>query len=382
MGIITYFDNNATTPMDSRVAEKFIQLCQEFWANPSSLHARGQKAQQELIESRERIAQCLGATRDEIYFTSGGTESNNLFLQSFFQSLPPSRRHVLTSTIEHPAVLNVFEQFTARGGKVEYIPVNEDGRVDLTILSRKLTEEVGLVAVMMANNETGVLQPIQEIGNLCREQGICFFSDGVQAVGKIPIRVKELGVRGLSFSGHKFYAPKGIGGLYVDASLKLKPLQFGGHQERGLRPGTENVPAISAMSWALQYACEEMLTTEKRLHALKEKLRQGLSAIEGIQINGSSSYALANTLNIAIQGVQAESLMVNLDLRDIAVSTGSACSSGATEPSHVLQAMGLSRERCKSSIRISLGKQNTEHDVDHFLRVFPSCIQRLREVAI
>ncbi|MEK7487265.1 MAG: cysteine desulfurase family protein [Planctomycetota bacterium] len=381
MGTTTYLDNNATTPIDSRVAEKFYQLCQEFWANASSLHSLGQKTQQELIESRERIAECLGATRDEIYFTSGGTESNNLFLQGLFQKLLPLKGKVLTSTIEHPAVLNVFEHFASRGGKVEYLPVNEEGRVELGLFQRKLTPEVGLVALMMANNETGVLQSIQEMGKICREHGAVFFSDGVQTVGKLPLNVKELGVHGLSFSGHKFYGPKGVGGLYVESSVKLPALQFGGHQERGLRPGTENVPAISAMSWALKYACEEMQVTEKRMKQLKERLLQGFSTLEGVQINGSLVYSLPNTLNIAIQGVQAESLMVNLDLHNIAISTGSACSSGATEPSHVLQAMGLSRERCKSSIRISMGKQNTEQDIDFFLKIFPSCIQRLREVA-
>lgn len=379
---VTYLDNNATTPLDPRVAEKFSQFCQEYWANPSSLHSKGQHAQQAILESREQIASCLGATRDEIFFTSGGTESSNLFLQSVFATLPSHKKKILYSPTEHPAVLNVMESFAKKGALVEMIPVDSTGRIVLHQFFQKLTPNVGLVAVMIANNETGILQPIQEIGRKCREEGVLFFADAVQAIGKIPVSAKKLGVHGMSFSAHKFYGPKGVGGLYVDSTLKLSPLQFGGHQERGIRPGTENVPGILAMSLAMKYACEEQNEAHQRFKNHKEKLVQELSKIPGIHINGGLEHTLPNTLNVAIEGVNGESLIVNLDLKNVAVSTGSACSSGATEPSHVLTAMGLSRELSKSSIRISMGKQNTEADIDRFLQILPACIYRLREVAI
>lgn len=377
---LIYFDHNATSPLDLRVEKKFFQLCQEFWANPSSLHYEGQKAQQELLESRERLAQCLGVERDELYYTSGGTESNNLFLQGV--QLPPKRNKVLASTIEHPAVLNVFKAWEAQGRSVGYISVEGQGRVSLSHLKSLLTEDVGLVAVMFANNETGVIQPIAEIARLCREREILCFTDAVQAVGKIPIDAKKLGVHGLSFSGHKFYAPKGVGGLYIEKGIHCSPLQRGGHQEREVRPGTENVPAFSAMSWALQYLTKEYSEIEIQMKSLKQRLLSAFLQMKGVHLNGDVENSLSNTLNIAVEGVNAESLVVNLDLRHIAVSTGSACSSGATEPSHVLSAMGLSREKCKSSIRLSLGKENTLAEVEQFLAVFPSCIQRLKNIAL
>ncbi|WP_297209054.1 MULTISPECIES: cysteine desulfurase family protein [Thermodesulfovibrio] len=354
-----YLDYNATTPIEPRVKEEMIRILDEF-GNPSSAHKFGRKARQLVEESRYKVAKLLGAQPQEIVFTSGGTESNNLAI--FGRALCFERGHIITSCIEHPATLNPCRQLQRMGYDVTYLPVNSQGVLDPDDLRRAIRKDTILVSIMHSNNETGVLQPIKEIGEILREREIPFHTDCAQSIGKIPVSVSELNVTMVSLAGHKFYAPKGIGALYVKEGFIIKPIMFGGGHERGVRPGTENVPYIAAFAKACEIINCEFDEIEKHLRAITDIIWERLSRIERVKLNGQGTPRLPNTLNISISDIKAEQFVKRLDGR-IAISAGSACHSGVEKPSHVLVAMGLTEKEALSSIRISTGKFNTVEEI-------------------
>lgn len=360
-----YFDHNAATPVSARVLEHLVPALADVHGNASSIHHDGQIAKHRMEVARCQTAALLNCDPRELIFTSGGTESNNLAI------LGSPRGHVITTSIEHPAVLNPCAQLE----NVTYLAPGEDVRT-------AIRSDTVLISVMHANNETGSIQPIEQIGRIAREAGVMFHVDGVQAVGKIPVDVKALGVDLYSISGHKLYAPKGIGALYVRKGVKLKPLFFGGRHERELRPGTENVPGIIAFGCAAAFAAEDLATESSRLAELRDRLEAGvLNRIPGTGVNGGRANRLPNTTNIYFDGFDGEGMVISLDLKGFAVSSGSACSSGAVEPSHVLLALGLSKDRAKSSIRFSLGRSNTIDQVDALIDAVAESAAHLRRLS-
>ncbi len=377
-----YLDHAATTPVRSEVREVLAEVLSGTFGNASSMHSVGQGAKKVLEESRGLVASRIGGAADELIFTSGGTESDKLAIRGTAYAQRDKGNHIITTTIEHHAVLNCCAALEAEGFEVSYIPVGPECVVDPGEIEKAIRPETVLISVMMANNETGSIEPIAEIGEIARRSGVVFHTDAVQAVGKVPVDVEELGVDLLSMSGHKIYGPKGVGALYVRRGTSLKPLLCGGHHERSLRPGTENVPGIAAFATAVDLAVGELGEIDKKLGFLKEKLAAGvLEKIEAVGVNGSREKSLPNILNISFEGVDGESLLLNLDLLGFAVSTGSACTSGATDPSHVLLAMGLSPQLAQSSIRFSFGRDNTEEEVDGLLEVLPDIVTRLRDLS-
>jgi len=378
----TYLDHAATTPVRSEVQKVLADTMSQTFGNASSIHSSGQDAKRILEESRERVASCIGAATDELIFTSGGTESDNFAIGGTAYALKDKGNHIITTAIEHHAVLNCCKAIEEEGFEVSYVPVDSECLVDPARIAEAIRPETILITVMAANNETGAVQPIAEIGAIAGANGAVLHTDAVQAVGKIPVNVEDLGVDLLSISGHKIYGPKGIGALYVRKGTSLRPLLYGGHHESSLRPGTENVPGIAAFAKAVELAVEELTESEKSLRSLKEKLASGISErIQAVHRNGSKEKSLPNILSISFEGVDGESLLLNLDLLGFAVSTGSACTSGATDPSHVLLAMGLSPQLAQSSIRFSFGRDNTEVHVDRLLEVLPDTVTRLRELS-
>jgi cysteine desulfurase len=381
-----YFDHNATTPVAPEVLRDLTETLVEICGNASSIHHFGQAAKQRLEASRREIAARIGSDPREIVFTSGGTESDNLAIfgiarKGLEKAAPGSgvrvRNHVITTVIEHPAVLNACAQLEREGAEVTYLPVNAEGIVALDDVKRALRSTTGLVTIMHANNETGVLQPVREIGQLARGAGAVFHSDGVQMAGRLQINVRELSVDLYSISGHKFGAPKGIGALYVRKGTVIEPVMFGGHHERDRRAGTENVPGASALGRAAALAANWADTS-----VLRDRLDRGiLKRIEGASINGSVDHRLPNTTNICFEGIEGEAIVIALDLRGYAVSSGSACSSGAVEPSHVLLAMGLTPEDARSSVRFSLGPENTEKEVDGLIEAVEASVAHLRRIS-
>jgi cysteine desulfurase len=381
-----YFDHNATTPVAPEVLRDLTETLVEICGNASSIHHFGQAAKQRLEASRREIAARIGSDPREIVFTSGGTESDNLAIfgiarKGLEKGAPGSgvrvRNHVVTSVIEHPAVLNACAQLEREGAEVTYLPVGAEGLVALEDVKRALRSTTGLVTIMHANNETGALQPVREIGALARTAGAVFHCDGVQVAGRMPIKVRELGVDLYSISGHKFGAPKGIGALYVRKGTAIEPILFGGHHERDRRAGTENVPGASALGRAAALAANWADTS-----ALRDRLERGiLKRIKGASINGSVDHRLPNTTNISFDGIEGEAIVIALDLRGYAVSSGSACSSGAVEPSHVLLAMGLTPEEARSSVRFSLGPENTEPEVDGLIEAVEASVAHLRRIS-
>lgn len=359
-----YFDHNATTPVAPEVLRGLASSLSEVYGNASSIHYFGQAAKQKLEGARRSLATALGCDPREFVFTSGGTESDNL---AIFGSLGNRARrplHAITSSIEHPAVLNAFHQLEKEGVEVTWLPVGSGGVVNPDDVARALRPSTRLISVMHANNETGMLQPIREIARVAREAGVPFHSDGVQAVGRIPIHLNDSGVDFYSTSGHKFGAPKGIGALYVRKGAWLAPMLHGGHHERDRRAGTENVPGAVAMATALDSGFDW-----SSLSPLRDRFECAiLREVRGTRINGSDGGRLPNTSNICFEGIEGEAMVIALDLRGFAVSSGSACSSGAVEPSHVLLAMGLSPEDARSSVRFSLGPGNTSAQVDDLIR--------------
>ena len=364
-----YFDHNATTPVSPAVLETLVPALSEVYGNASSIHHQGQLAKQRLEAARRQTAALLHCDPREIIFVSGGTEANNL---AIFGTVSAGG-HVITTTIEHPAVLNPCARFE----NVTYVRVGSDGILNPDDVRAALRPDTALISVMHANNETGVIQPIAEIGRIAHEAGVPFHVDGVQAAGKIPLDMKALGATLYAVSGHKLYAPKGIGALYIQKGAKLKPLLYGGRHERELRPGTENVPG----ALALGRACETAPDTAS-LAGLRDRLEQGiLETVPNTGVNGDRTRRLPNTTNVYFDGFEGEAMVISLDLKGFSVSSGSACSSGAVEPSHVLLAMGLSKERARSSIRFSLGAANTADQVDALIHAVSDSAAQLRKLS-
>jgi cysteine desulfurase len=385
-----YFDHNATTPVSQSVLEVLVAALLEVPGNASSIHRDGQLAKQRLEAARRETAVLLGCEPKELVFTSGGTEADNLAIlgavQAISQANSSPRKHIITTAIEHPAVLNPCRELERSGVAVTYIRPGPDGLIDPDDIRRALKPETVLVSVMHANNETGTLQPIADIATIAHEVGVLMHSDGVQAAGKIPVDVAALGVDLYSISGHKFYAPKGIGGLYVRNGTKLRPIQFGGKHERERRPGTENVPSAVAMGKAAAIARGSLPVESARLEALRDRLEAGILArVPDLGINGRGAAGHAgrtpNTTNIYFDGLEGEALVISLDLKGFAVSSGSACSSGAVEPSHVLLAMGLLPERARASLRFSLGASNNEEQVDALIDAVAESAAQLRKLS-
>ncbi len=377
-----YLDHNATTPLDPLVAERMAQALREVWGNASSVHHFGQQAKAALDEARGAVAGLLGADASEIVFTCGGTESDNIAIRGAAEALEASgRRHLITSAIEHEAVLTTMKALARRGAVVTILPVDASGILAPDRLREALTDDTALVSVMHANNEIGTIQPIAELAAIAHERGALFHTDAVQSAGKLPLDVRSLGVDLLSIAGHKLYGPKGTGALWLKRGVRLIPPNTGGRQERNRRAGTENVPALVGLGVAAEVANRKLAGEAGRLAALRDRLETGiLAAVPGSERNGAADPRVPNTTNISIDGVESESLLIGLDLAGIAVSSGSACSSGTLEPSHVLKAMGLSHGRTLGSIRFSLGASNTEADIDRVIAVLPPLVAKLRSL--
>ena len=377
-----YLDHNATTPLAEPVADRMMAVLREEFGNPSSVHHFGQRAKSVVDEARSAVAELIGGDPTEIIFTSGGTESDNFALRGAAEALEPSgRRHLVSSGIEHEAVLNTLKALGRRGWQTTLVPVGSSGLVTAEALTASLTDQTAVVSIMHANNEIGTIQPVAELTRLAKARGAVVHTDAVQTAGKIPVNVKALGVDLLSISAHKFYGPKGVGALWVRRGLRLLPFMTGGKQERGRRSGTENVAAIAGMGVAARLAITKMAEEASRLAALRDQLEQRiLQAVPGTAINGDPGTRVPNTSNISFDRIEAESLLIALDLEGIAVSTGSACSSGTLEPSHVLKAMGLPAHRTQNSIRFSLGTANTEADIDRVVAVLPGVVDKLRSL--
>jgi len=377
-----YLDYNATTPCDPRVVEAMLPFFREHFGNPSSLHRFGQEARQAVEKARSVIARSIGARDEEIVFTSGGTESNNLAIRGVAQALRKKGNHLVTSSIEHHAVLNVFRALEKEGFAVTYLPVDREGLVHPEDLRKALRPETILVSIMHANNETGVIEPIEELSRIVREHGAVFHTDAVQTVGKVPIQVDDLGVDLLSASAHKFYGPKGVGFLYVRKGTRLAPQILGGHHERGRRAGTENVPGIVGMAKALEVAQDEMCEEARRVGTLRDRLEEELQArIPDIVVVSRGAPRLYNTSLVLVEYVEGESLLLNLDFEGICVSSGSACTSSSLEPSHVLLACGYPHALAHGSIRFSLGKWTTEEEISRVVSVFPGIVEKLRAIS-
>ncbi|HZK24568.1 MAG TPA: cysteine desulfurase NifS [Oscillospiraceae bacterium] len=376
-----YLDHAATTPVHEEVFAAMKPYLTEHFGNPSSVYAIGREARKAVDEAREKAATALGADPQEIIFTSGATESNNLAIRGIARAQQHKGKHIITSAVEHHAVLDTCLALQKEGFEVTILPVDEYGLVSKKDVTEALQEQTILVTVMMANNEVGTILPVAEIGKLCRERGIVFHTDAVQAVGKLPIDVKELQVDLLSLSAHKFYGPKGIGALYVRKGTGLNIYSFGGAQERKLRPGTENVPGIVGLGRAIELAVSKMAEKNKRVQCLRDKLKAGVLAIEDTRLNGHPEQRLPGNLNVSILYVEGESLILSLDLKGIAVSSGSACTSGSLDPSHVLMAMGLDHQTAHGSLRFTLGDDNTEEEIDYVLEVLPEIVARLRSMS-
>ncbi|MCI0330295.1 MAG: cysteine desulfurase [candidate division Zixibacteria bacterium] len=376
-----YFDHNATTPLAPEVWQAMGEVVSNF-GNPSSIHAFGREVKVALESAREKVAHFIGARPSEIIFTSGGTEADNLALFGVAHAFAHRGRHIIISQIEHHAVLESAHQLEKQGFEVTRLASTREGIVLPEELMKALRPDTILVSIMAANNETGTIQPIAELAKIARERGVLFHTDAVQIAGKRPINVAELGVDLLSISAHKLYGPKGVGALWVRRGVKLNPILVGGGHEQNRRAGTENFISIIGFARACELAVARMETDEKKFLALSEKLQAGLKEkVEDFRINGSLERRLPNTLNISFPGLDGEAIIVGLDMEGVAVASGSACTSGATEPSHVLVALGLSEREALGSIRVSLGRDNTEEDVDYFLAVLPPIVERLKALS-
>lgn len=377
-----YFDHNATTPLAPEVLETVASCLGQTYGNASSIHHFGQAAKQKLEGARRQVASLIGAQPAEVVFTGGGTEADNLAILGVVRGCGDRERHVITTAIEHPAVLAACGQLEREGATVTRLPVSGEGVVDPGEVRRALRPETVLVSVMHANNELGTLQPIAEIAAMTREAGVPLHVDGVQALGKIPVDVQALGVDLYAMSAHKLYAPKGVGALYVRKRTRLGPILFGGHHERDRRPGTENVPGIAGFGAAAELAARELAEGAQSVGTLRDRLERAiLERIPGTGVNGGGNRT-PNTTNIYFDGIDGEALVIALDLRGFAVSTGSACSSGAITPSHVLTAIGLSAERARSSIRFSLGTTNTAAQVDALVEALETSVAHLRRISV
>jgi cysteine desulfurase len=376
-----YVDNNATTRVDPEVLEEMLPYFSELYGNPSSMHSFGGETGKKVREAREKIARLINASPDEIIFTSCGTESDNTAILSALKTAPHKRR-IITSRVEHPAVKNLCKSLEESGYQVTYLPVDDKGRLDTAMLYDELTDDTALVSLMWANNETGVLFPIEEIAEKLAEKEVVFHTDAVQAVGKLPIDLAKTKVDMLSLSGHKLHAPKGIGALYVRKGTRFSPFLIGGHQEKGRRGGTENVAAIIGLGKACELAQTYIHKENTEVAALRDKLeRELLKQIPSSIVNGDSKMRLPGTTNISFEYIEGEAILLMMNELGVCASSGSACTSGSLEPSHVLRAMGVPYTAAHGSIRFSLGRYNTEADVDYIIQNLPPIIKRLREMS-
>jgi cysteine desulfurase len=386
-----YLDYNATTPVGPEVLDAMLPYFSGEFANAASIHTPGQRARAAVETAREQVAALIGARPSEIVFTSGGTESDNhaVFgvVGQAFLSVSSSRNadsfpHIVTTAIEHEAVLNACQAMEKSGVRVTYLATDREGQIDLDELRRAIRPETVLITVMHANNELGTVQPLEEIGRIAKERDIFFHTDAVQSAGKVPIDVNKLGADLLSLSGHKFYAPKGVGALYVRGGTRLRQLLYGGHHQRGFRPGTENVAGIVGLGKAAEIARRSNVGDAERVSALRDKLERGLlTHVPHSRVNGSAAPRTPNTTNLVFPGIEGEALLIALDLKGLACSTGAACSSGAVEPSHVLTAIGLPPEEARASLRFSLGRHTTEEEIEFALQVVPAAVAQLRELS-
>ena len=376
-----YLDHAATTPMRREVIEAMQPYLNQYFGNPSSLHHFGKEAASAINDAREKTAHMLGARPDEVVFVSGGTESDNLAVLGVAYANRDRGKHIITTQIEHYAVLEPCRFLEREGWRVTYLPVDRSGMVDPEDVREAMTDETVLISVMHANNEIGTIQPLNEIGAIAKERGVCFHTDAVQTFSHIPIQVDEIHADLLSFSGHKFYGPKGVGGLYVRKGTAIAPHLHGGYQEFRLRAGTENVAGIVGAGKAVQLAMLEMDAQTAYITALRDRLVKSLLEIEGIRLNGHPIHRLPNNINITVELVDGEAMLINLDFKGIAVSTGSSCTAAGKGPSHVLTAIGLSYEEARSALRITLGKDNTEREIEYFLEVFKDVLNNLRKMS-
>lgn len=377
-----YADNAATTKMSKRALDIMIKMSEEFWGNPSSLYEFGQKAKDAMESAREKIATCLGCNSRGVYFTSGGSESDNQAIVSvakFYET--KGKKHIVSTAFEHHAILHTLLKLEREGFEVTLIPVGNDGIVRPEQVQKAIRDDTALVSVMYANNEIGTIQPIREIGAICRERGVFFHTDAVQAAGHIPIDIESDNIDMLSLSAHKFHGPKGIGVLYAKPEIKLYNIIEGGAQERGKRGGTENVPGICAMAEALLEATENLTENQEKLTNLRTKLIDGLSKIPHSALNGDKNMRLPGNVNFCFEGIEGESLLLLLDNEGICASSGSACTSGALDPSHVLLAIGRPHEIAHGSLRLSLSEFNTEDDINRILETTPKVVEYLRSIS-
>ncbi len=378
---VIYLDNNATTRVAPEVLEEMLPYFSEFYGNPSSMHTFGGTVEHKITEARERLSGLLGASPEEIIFTSCGTESDNTAIRAAILS-NPDKKHIITSRVEHPAIKNLFEYLSKNGYRVTFVPVNRKGLLDLDYLYKNLSEDTAVVSLMWANNESGVIFPIEEIGKILKEKGIVFHTDAVQAVGKIPIDLKNVDVDMLSLSGHKLHGPKGVGALYVRKGTKYSPFLIGGHQEKGRRGGTENAASIIGLGKASDLAAHHLLAENVRVKRLRDRLEtEILNRVPNAIINGDKEHRLPNTTSIAFEYVEGESILLMMDEYGICASSGSACTSGSLEPSHVLRAMGVPFTAAHGSVRFSLSIYNTEEEIDFIIEKLPPIIERLRELS-
>src|SRR5882672_8748672 len=386
-----YLDFNATTPVEPTVLDAMLPYFSTEFANAASIHTPGQKARAAVETAREQVAALIGARPQEIVFTSGGTESDNhaifgivspsltFFASSTSLTSPP---HLITTAIEHEAVLNACQALEKEGVRVTYLPTDREGQIDLEELRRAIRPETVLITIMHANNELGTVQPLEEIGRIAAEADVYFHTDAVQSAGKIPIDINAFRLDLLSLSGHKIYAPKGIGALYVRGGTRLRQLLYGGHHQRGFRPGTENVAGIVGLGKAAEISRNSLAEDAQRVSALRDKLQQGLlHRVPHSRVNGGARPRTPNTTNFVFPGFEGEALLIALDLKGLACSTGAACSSGAVEPSHVLTAIGLPPEEARASLRFSLGRHTSEEEIEFALRVVPATVEQLRELS-
>lgn len=376
-----YMDNSATTPVRKEVVEEMIPYLTENFGNPSSIYEIGKISKRAIDNARKKVADALGAEENEIYFTSGGTESDNWAIKGVAFAKKEKGKHIITSSIEHHAVMHTCAWLEGQGFEVTYLPVDKYGMVSPEELKKAIRNDTILISIMLANNEIGTIQPVEEIGKVAKEKKIYFHTDAVQAIGHVPIDVKKMNIDLLSLSGHKFGGPKGCGALYIRKGIKIENLLHGGAQERKRRAGTENVPAIVGLGKAIELATAEIEESNKTLLKLRERLVEGLLKIPKTHLNGHPTQRLANNVNITFEYIEGESLLLLLNAKGIFASTGSACNSSSLEPSHVLTSCGVPHEIVHGSLRLSLGSMNSEKDVDRVLEVLPDIVQRLRNMS-
>lgn len=379
---IVYFDNAATTHVDSKVLEAMLPYFKDNFGNASSVYSIGRTSKKAIEESRQKVADAIDAEFREIYFTASGTESDNWAIKGVLQANEKKGRHMITSAIEHPAVLDTCQQLEKEGFEVTYLPVDTDGLIDLKDLEEAIRPDTVLISIMFANNEIGTIQPIKEIGQIAKSKGVYFHTDAVQVVGSVPISVKDMNIDLLSLTAHKFYGPKGVGALYVKKGVKFKKFIHGGHQERNMRGSTENVPGIVGLGTAIELATKNTKENSEKLLAMRERIFQEIfQTIPYVKLNGHKEKRLPGNINFSFEFIEGEALLLMLDMKRICASSGSACTSGSLDPSHVLLAIGLIHEIAHGSLRISLGKENTMEDVDYLLEVLPPIVQRLRDMS-